>query len=120
MESLQSLPPYGVTGTFKANFSKIEKTSDYSSKCYYASETGVEDFVVFIDFIPAGVPGRIASGDCGKNRPDSPPFYHSRKRFITVSGGERLSFTRAQGGNEAILKKAIALAEAQGVGQACP
>lgn len=120
MESLQSLPPYGVTGTFKANFSKIENTSDYSSKCYYASETGVEDFVVFIDFIPADVPGRIASGDCGKNRPDSPPFYHSRKRFITVSGGERLSFTRAQGGNEAILKKAIALAEAQGVGQACP
>jgi hypothetical protein len=36
-----------------------------------------------------------------------------------VSGGERLSFTRAAG-NEAILKKALALAEAEGVGQPCP
>jgi hypothetical protein len=29
-------------------------------------------------------------------------------------------FTRAAGGNEAVLKRALALAEAQGVGRACP
>ena len=121
MESIQSLPPYAVSGTFNIVFSKIEKHATYGSKCTYLTEDRrAEAFVIFFDYNPPDVPGLIASGNCGSYRADSPPFYHSRKRFLGVSGGERLSFTRAQSGNEAILKKALALAEAAGVGRACP
>jgi hypothetical protein len=79
-----------------------------------------EAFVVFIDLVPPGLSGRFASGDCGRNRPDSPPFYHSRKRYLGVSGGNRAMFQNAVGGNEKILKGVLAAAEAAGVGQACP
>jgi hypothetical protein len=120
MESIQSLPPYAKTGEFRATFSRIEKHATYGSKCLYLTDGGNEAFVVFLDYNPPNVPGVLASGDCGRSWPDSPPFYRSRKRFLTVSGGERGMFTRAAGGNEAILKQALALAEAEGVGHACP
>jgi hypothetical protein len=119
MESLRSLPPYDATGEFPASFSKLEKTGTFSWRCLYLRDSGAEAFVIFIDVIPPDTPGALASGACGSTAPDSPPFYRSRKRYVTVSGGERGAFTRAKGGNEAILKQALALAEAQGVGQAC-
>jgi hypothetical protein len=120
MEALRSLPPYHVTGEFAAIFVRLEKTGPFTSKCLYESENGNEDFVIFIDHIPPGTPGALASGGCGSSAPDNPPFYRSRKRYLTVSGGERMMFTRAAGGNEKILRQALALAEAEGVGQACP
>jgi hypothetical protein len=79
-----------------------------------------EAFVVFLDLVPPGLPGRLVSGDCGRTRKDSPPFYYSRKRYMTVSGGNRALFQNAVGGNERILKGVLAAAEAAGVGQACP
>jgi hypothetical protein len=120
MESLQSLPPYGVTGQFEARFSKFEKTATYASKCLYLTTNGTEAFVIFLSTVPPGVPGVPQSGGCGGSRSHSPPFYNSAKRYLTVSGGERLSFTRAAGGNEKILLQALALAEAQGAGKPCP
>jgi hypothetical protein len=120
MESIQSLPPYAVSGTFPVRFSRFEKTDDHGAKCLYVTENGNEAFVIFISWVPPDLPGRIASGDCSRTRPDSPPVYNSRKRYLGVSGGERGMFTRALGGNGKVLLQALALAEAQGVGRACP
>jgi hypothetical protein len=121
MESLQSLPPYAVTGTFKTVLGKLEKNATFGSKCTYLTENRAsEAFVIFFDYNPPGTPGTVVSGNCDDSRKDSYPFFHSRKRYLGVSGGERGMFTRAAGGNEAILRKALALAEAQGVGRACP
>jgi len=111
------------TGEFTARFSKIVQTyppSLFYFKCLYISDSGGEVFVVFFDLVPPNTPGSIASGACGNSRKDNHPYYYSRKRYLTVSGGERAAFTRALGGNDKILKAALALAEAQGVGQACP
>jgi len=115
----------GKLGEYDASFSKLIKVypnDAYFYKCLWVTQPGgtTEAFVVFIDLIPPGISGRIASGDCGRNRPDSPPFYHSRKRYLSVSGGNRLSFQNAVGGNEKILKGVLAAAEAAGVGQVCP
>jgi hypothetical protein len=115
----------GKLGEYDARFGKIVQTyppDPYSNKCIWVTQAGgaTEAFVVFIESVPPGLPGRIASGDCGKNRPDSPPFYHSRKRFLSASGGNRQSFQNAVGGNEKIIKGVLAAAEAAGVGQACP
>ena len=114
----------GKLGEYDATFTKLVKVypnDPYSYKCLWMTQPGgtTEAFVVFIDFIPPGIPGRIASGDCGKNRPDSPPFYHSRKRYLGVSGGNRLEFQRAVGGNEKVIKGVLAAAEAAGVGLPC-
>ncbi len=115
----------GKLGEYDAVFGQLVQvypSDPYVYKCLWMTQPGgtVEAFVAFIDFIPAGTPGRIGSGDCGRNRPDSPPFYHSRKRYLTVSGGNRGSFQNALGGNEKVLKGVLAAAEAAGVGQACP
>ncbi len=123
MEALRSLPPYDKVGEFTARFSKIERTyppSPFHFKCLYVNDSGGEVFVIFIELVPPNTPGRITSGACGDSRKDNPPFYYSRKRHLLVSGGERAAFTRAVGGNDKILLQALALAEAQGVGQACP
>lgn len=123
MESLRSLPPYDRVGEFTVRFSRIERTyasSPFNFKCLYVNGSGNEAFVIFIDLVPPDAPGAIASGACGNSRPDNPPTYYSRKRYLTVSAGERAAYTRASGGNEKIARQALALAEAQGVGQACP
>jgi hypothetical protein len=121
MESLQSLPPYAVSGTFNIVLSKLEQIGTYGARCIYLTEDRrAEAFLISFNYAPPGVPGVPASGSCGNSRQDSPPFYNSRKRYLGVSGGERGMFTRAAGGNEAVLKRALALAEAQGVGRACP
>jgi hypothetical protein len=120
MESIQSLPPYAVTGTFNIVLSKLEQTATYGAKCTYLTEDRkAEAFVIFFSWTPPGIAGTVVSGNCDGNRPDSHPFYNSRKRHLGVSGGERMLFTRAAGGNEVVLKRALALAEAQGVGRAC-
>ena len=121
MEAFSSLG--AKTGEFTARFSKIEKTyppSSFYFKCLYVSDSGGEVFVIFFELVPPDTPGKLPSGGCGSSRKDDYPFYRSRKRYLSVSGGERASFTRAVGGNDKILMAALALAEAQGVGQACP
>jgi hypothetical protein len=115
----------GKLGEYDAPFSKLVKVypnDPYYWKCLWVTQPGgaTEAFVVFIEIIPAGTPGRISSGNCAGNRPDSPPFYHSRKRQLGVSGGNRASFQNAVGGNAKVLKSVLAAAEAAGVGQACP
>ena len=115
----------GKLGEYDAAFGKLVKVypnDPYVYKCLWMTQPGgtTEAFVVFIDIVPAGTPGRIGSGDCARNRPDSPPFYHSRKRQLSVSGGERLSFQRALIGNQKVIKGVLAAAEAAGVGQVCP
>jgi hypothetical protein len=123
MEYFSSLG--GKLGEYDAAFATLTRVypnDPYSYKCLWTTQPGgtTEAFLVTLDVTPAGVQGRIAAGDCGRNRPDSPPFYHSRKRFLTVSGGNRLSFQNAVGGNEKVLKGILAAAEAAGVGRACP
>jgi hypothetical protein len=123
MESLQSLPPHEKTGEFQLKAATIKRVYPQVAtiyKCTYlhAQDSG-EAFVITFDFTPP-TPGAITAGNCSGSRADSPPFYHSRKRYLTVSGGPRRLFTRAAGGDEMILKQALRLAEAQGVGQACP
>ncbi|HEU0305083.1 MAG TPA: hypothetical protein VFR32_10945 [Gaiellaceae bacterium] len=112
-------------GEYDAPFSKLVRVypaDPYYYKCLWVTQPGgaTEAFVIFIEIIPAGTPGRISSGNCTGNRPDSPPFYHSRKRQLTVSGGNRALFQNAVGGNAKILRGVLAAAEAQGVGPACP
>lgn len=104
-----------------ASLSKVYSNSAYHYKCVWVVEgETAEAFVAFVDFVPAGTPGAIASGDCLRNRPDSYPFFHSRKRQLTVSGGERQAFQHALGGNAKILQGVLAAAEAAGVGALCP
>ncbi len=114
----------GKLGEYNAVFNRIEKvpTATLTHKCLWFVEgsTTSESFVAFISYIPIGTPGTVPSGDCFRNRPDSPPFYHSRKRQLSVSGGNRQSFQNALGGNEKVLKGVLAAAEAAGVGTACP
>ena len=119
MEALQSLPPYGVAGTFPVTPAGLVQVSAFDSKCSYVNAAGAEAFVILIDYVPPDAPGRIASGNCG-GRLVNPGLPASTKRYLTVGGGERITSTRAQGGNDAVLRKALALAEAQGVGRACP
>jgi hypothetical protein len=121
MEVLQSLPPYAKTGEFDLTSPTIQRTyadSPLYFKCLYlhAQDRG-EAFVIFFDIVPPNSPGRIASGDCARTSTNP---YASEKRYVTVSGGERRSFTRAAGGNVAVLQRALELAEAQGVGHICP
>lgn len=123
MEYFSSLG--GKLGEYDAPFSKLVKvypTDPYYYKCLWVTQPGgsTEAFVAAIEIIPIGTPGRIPSGNCAGTRPDSPPFYHSRKRQLTVSGGNRAMFQNAVGGNEKVLKSVLAAAEAAGVGQACP
>jgi hypothetical protein len=91
-------------------------------KClwYVEGSTTNEAFVVFIDRTPLGTPGAVPAGNCSGTRPDSHPFYNSRKRQLSVSGGARIAFQRALGGNAAVIKSVLAAAEAAGVGKACP
>jgi hypothetical protein len=114
----------GKLGEYNAVFSKLVQTyppDKYYAKClWFVEGKEAEAFVVFLDLVPPGLPGRLVSGDCGRTRKDSPPFYYSRKRYMTVSGGNRALFQNAVGGNERILKGVLAAAEAAGVGQACP
>jgi hypothetical protein len=115
----------GKLGEYDAPFGKVVKVyppDPYSYKCLWMTQPGgtAEAFVVFLDLIPAGLPGRIASGDCARNRRDNPPFYYSRKRYLTVSGGNRIESQRALGGNEKIFKGVLAAAEAAGGGVKCP
>jgi hypothetical protein len=121
METLQSLPPYAKTGEFSLTAPTLQRTyanGPYNFKCVYlhAQDRG-EAFVIFIDAVPPNIPGAIPSGDCARTSPNT---LASEKRYVSVSGGERRSFTRAAGGNPAILQQALRLAETQGVGQACP
>ena len=90
-----------------------------ASEPAYVNAAGAEAFVVFVDYVRPDAPGRLASGNCAGTRTDSAAFVSSRKRYLGVGGGERMASTRAQGGSEAVLRKALALAEAQGVGRAC-
>jgi hypothetical protein len=115
----------GMLGEYDASFGKLVKVypnDPYYYKCLWMTQAGGtnEAFVVFVHNAPPNLPGRIASGDCARNRPDSPPFYHSRKRYLSVDGGNRQLFQNAVGGNEKTLKGVLAAAEAAGVGQACP
>jgi hypothetical protein len=114
----------GKLGEYNAVFSKLVQTyppDKYYAKClWFVEGKEAEAFVVFLDLVPPGLPGRLVSGDCGRTRKDSAPFYYSRKRYMTVSGGNRALFQNAVGGNERILKGVLAAAEAAGVGQACP
>jgi hypothetical protein len=113
----------GKLGEYNAVFSKLVQTyppDKYYAKClWFVEGKEAEAFVVFLDLVPPGLPGRLVSGDCGRTRKDSPPFYYSRKRYMTVSGGNRALFQNAVGGNERILKGVLAAAEAAGVGQGC-
>jgi hypothetical protein len=114
----------GKLGEYNAVFSKLVQTyppDKYYAKClWFVEGKEAEAFVVFLDLAPPGLPGRLVSGDCGRTRKDSAPFYYSRKRYMTVSGGNRALFQNAVGGNEKILKGVLTAAEAAGVGQACP
>jgi hypothetical protein len=113
----------GKQGEYDARFQALMKdpNSEFGAKCLWVA-TGPTDeaFVAFLTWIPIGTPGSVPSGDCARNRPDFPPFYHSRKRQLSVSGGNRKMFQNAVGGNERILKGVLAAAEAAGVGRACP
>lgn len=106
-------------GEYDAHFQSLVITGTYAAKCLWvASGPTDEAFVAFIDFVPDGIQGALPSGACTGRR-DSPPFYYSRKRYLTVSGGNRKSFQRAVGGNEKVLKSVLAAAEAAGVGKPC-
>jgi hypothetical protein len=109
-------------GEYIAVFGKLVKTATFGHKClwYVEGSTTSEAFVVFIDRTPLGTPGSVPAGNCAGNRPDSHPFYNSRKRQLGVSGGERQAFQRALAGNATILKGVLAAAEAAGVGKSCP
>lgn len=100
--------PRGGTGLLLApTIQRTYPDSPYNFKCVYlhAQDRG-EAFVVFIDAVPPNIPGRIASGDCPRK---SPNVLASEKRYVTIAGGERRSFTRAAGGNGAILQQALTL-----------
>ena len=111
-------------GEYDATFARLSKVypnDPYNFKCLWvASGPTDEAFVVFIGIIPPGIPGRLVSGNCDGTRKDNYPFYNSRKRYLSVSGGERKSFQNAVGGNEKIIKGVLASAEAAGVGPPCP
>jgi hypothetical protein len=122
MEALSSLPPYDVVGTFSAALSGFMRgpQGDFQWECTWTTTSDQTlAFLAVIDITPVNVGG--TAGDCAKNRPDDPSsgYYYSRKRHLTVSGGTRLSFTRAAGGDGKILKQVLATAEAQGVGPPC-
>lgn len=85
---------------------------------YLNSDTGNEAFLVKYDIVPAGAAGQIASGDCARKRPDSPPFYHSRKRYLTVHGGPRAVLQQAVGGSAKILLKSTQATATFSTGQA--
>lgn len=120
MEYFSSLG--GKLGEYNAVFGRIEKTGTFAHKCLWFVEgsTTNESFVVFIDRTPIGTPGAIASGNCSGTRLDSHPFYHSRKRQLSVSGGERHLYQRPLVGSATIIKGVLAAAEAAGVGRPCP
>jgi hypothetical protein len=122
MEAIGSLPPHDVVGQFDVRLSELERRTEHVYVCKYvrSDNPAAEAYVIFIALTPLGTPGAVPSGNCSGRRPDSHPFYHSRKRYLSVSGGSRGLFTRAAGGDEAKLKEALARAEAEGVGQACP
>jgi hypothetical protein len=125
MESIRSLPPHDVTGTFDVRLAGLVKTyptSDLYYKCLYvrSDNPAAEAFVVFLELVPIGTPGAISSGNCDGRRQSSHPFYHSRTRQLTVSGGPRGLYTRAAGGDGAKLQEALRRAEAAGVGRPCP
>lgn len=92
----------------------------YSFKCLYFNpgDRG-ENFVVFVDVVPPDVPGTIPSGNCSGSRPDTPPSFHSRTRYLSVSGGTRREGNRAVGGDAKIVRAALTRAEAQRVGLPC-
>jgi hypothetical protein len=122
METLSSLPPFGVVGTFDVTLGRFGPgpQGNFQFTCAWVTTDDQADaFFAVIDVTPANVGG--TAGDCARNRPDDPDagYYYSRKRHLTVSGGTRLSFTRAAGGNGKILKQVLATAEAQGVGPPC-
>ncbi|HKI91673.1 MAG TPA: hypothetical protein VJ986_05190, partial [Gaiellaceae bacterium] len=112
---------FGVKlGEYDASFQELVTRNEYAAKCLWVAGGGPTDeaFVVFIDFVPDGVQGALPSGAC-TGRQDSPPFYYSHKRYLTVSGGPRKYYQAAVAGNETILKGVLAAAEAAGVGKAC-
>jgi hypothetical protein len=113
----------GKLGEYDAVFARIDQMpgAPFGHTCVWLVEgTQNEAFVVFIERIPIGTPGTIPSGNCAGGRADSHPFYWSRKRQLGVSGGERISFQRAGGGNDKVLKGVLAAAEAAGIGLPCP
>jgi hypothetical protein len=124
METLRSIAPYDRTGVFNATLSPtIKTTGAFEVTCTYLrdGDSSREAFFIRIRFVPPDTPGALPSGACGNSKPDAPPTtYYSHKRYLQVSGGERGAYTRAIGGNEKILKETLALAEAQGIGRACP
>ena len=118
MESLRSLPPYDVTGTFGVSLARFEKINAHHYRCLWTASDGNEAFVALIDVVPPGSPGEIVSGNCDGTRSPGSVLY-SRKRYLSVGGGTRLSSARAVGGDAKILAQVLAQAEAQGVGAAC-
>ena len=113
-------------GEYNAPFAgraPVRPNDPYAYRCLWidpsrpAGNNGA--FQVILDITPAGLRGRVAAGDCGRNRPDSPPFYHSRKRYLTVDGTNGIPYQNAVGGNEKVVKGVLAAAEAAGVGLPC-
>ena len=111
-------------GEYDARFSRLVRThpdDPYAFKCLWVAGGPTDEaFVVFVEVVPSGAPGRIPSGNCSGTRRDSYPFFHSRTRYLSVSGGERKEAQRALAGNETILRGVLAAAEAAGVGAPCP
>lgn len=111
----------GKLGEYDVRFHALVNTGELGAKCLWVGSGPTDEaFVAFISYVPIGTPGSVPSGDCSRTKPDNPPFFHSRKRQLTVSGGNRKSFQNAVGGNDKILKGVLAAAEAAGVGKPCP
>ena len=124
MEYFSSLgPKLGEYNAVFAGLARVRPNDPYAYRCLWidrdrpAGNNGA--FQAILDITPAGLRGRVAAGDCGRNRPDSPPFYHSRKRYLTVDGTNALPYQNAVGGNEKVVKGVLAAAEAAGVGLPC-
>lgn len=118
MESIRSVPPYDVTGTFGVGLARFERINAHHYRCLWTAGNGSEAFIALIDVVPPGSPGELASGNCDGTRSPGSVLY-SRKRHLSVGGGTRLSSARAAGGDAKILAQVLAQAEAQGVGAAC-
>jgi hypothetical protein len=104
---------------------RFVQESAYVYACVWKSvedSQGSDWFVARLDLTPPGLPG--TAGDCNKvkddDRSSSPAFLYSEERYLTVSGGTRMSGAHAVGGDVPVLEEALSRAEDDLVGAACP